>query len=115
MLFVVGDCYVTLYERPDGKSLGAGLVEFRDLSKAQEAVDKMNRYEVSGRKIIVREVRIFKWGLRLNLNTGCLLVHPMLDRHHHNKRLLSKPITDIQCCQQVEPRNCIIVCCMDQG
>lgn len=54
----VGDCYVTLYERPDGKSLGAGLVEFRDLSKAQEAVDKMNRYEVSGRKIIVREVSI---------------------------------------------------------
>lgn len=55
---VVGDCYVTLYERPDGKSLGSGLVEFRDISKAQEAVDKMNRFEVNGRKIIVREVRL---------------------------------------------------------
>lgn len=68
MLFVVGDCYVTLYERPDGKSLGAGLVEFRDLSKAQEAVDKMNRYEVSGRKIIVRVVRICVWRFQMNLS-----------------------------------------------
>ncbi|KAF6038312.1 HNRNPM [Bugula neritina] len=51
----VGDCYVTLYDRADGKPMGAGLVEFRDISKAQEAVDKMNRYEVGGRKIIVRE------------------------------------------------------------
>lgn len=54
--FVVGDCYVTLYDRPDGKPMGAGLVEFRDLNKAQEAVEKMNRFEVGGRKIIVREV-----------------------------------------------------------
>lgn len=53
---LVGDCYVTLYDRADGKPMGAGLVEFRDISKAQEAVDKMNRYEVGGRKIIVREV-----------------------------------------------------------
>lgn len=45
-----------MHERPDGKPMGTGIVEFRDLSKAQEAVDKMNRFEVGGRKIIVREV-----------------------------------------------------------
>ncbi|XP_067929333.1 myelin expression factor 2-like [Watersipora subatra] len=51
----VGDCYVTLYDRADGKPMGAGLIEFRDVNKAQEAADKMNRFEVGGRKIIVRE------------------------------------------------------------
>ena len=58
MLLLVGDCYVTLYDRADGKPMGAGLVEFRDIGKAQEAADKMNRFEVGGRKIIVREVNI---------------------------------------------------------
>lgn len=61
---LVGDCYVTLYDRPDGKPMGAGLIEFRDINKAQEAADKMNRFEIGGRKIIVREVScLFIFGI----------------------------------------------------
>ncbi|KAH3836607.1 hypothetical protein DPMN_109978, partial [Dreissena polymorpha] len=49
--------YVELYTNPDGKPKGSGVVEFRDLDTAGLAIEKMHRYEINGRKLVVREER----------------------------------------------------------
>ncbi|KAL4227220.1 Myelin expression factor 2 [Mactra antiquata] len=54
----VGDVtYVELFENPDGKPRGMGVVEFRDIETASHAIDKMHRYEIKDRKLVVREER----------------------------------------------------------
>ncbi|KAK3578292.1 hypothetical protein CHS0354_010496, partial [Potamilus streckersoni] len=54
----VGDVtYVELWENPDGKPRGAGIIEFKDKETAQKAIDKMHRYDLKGRDLVVREER----------------------------------------------------------
>lgn len=55
---VGSDVYFTqLYEGPDGKPSGSGVVEVRGKDVAEKAIDLLHRYEIKGRSIIVREER----------------------------------------------------------
>ena len=47
---------INIYFNSNPLSLFSRIIEFKDKETAQKAVDEMNRYEMKGRKIIVREV-----------------------------------------------------------
>ncbi|GIY39971.1 hypothetical protein CEXT_249332 [Caerostris extrusa] len=52
----VGDVsYVELFEDENGKFRGCGIVEFKDSSSVQKAVDTLHRYEFKGRQLVVKE------------------------------------------------------------
>jgi RNA recognition motif-containing protein len=43
-----------IYTDDQGKSKGSGVIEFETVDLAEEAIKKMHRHEVKGRRIIVR-------------------------------------------------------------
>ncbi|XP_017073715.1 heterogeneous nuclear ribonucleoprotein M [Drosophila eugracilis] len=47
--------YVQLFFDESGKARGCGIVEFKDPENVQKAMEKMNRYEVNGRELVVKE------------------------------------------------------------
>ncbi|XP_033162275.1 myelin expression factor 2 isoform X2 [Drosophila mauritiana] len=47
--------YVQLFFDESGKARGCGIVEFKDPENVQKALEKMNRYEVNGRELVVKE------------------------------------------------------------
>lgn len=47
--------FVELFVDESGKARGCGIVEFKDAENVQKALEKMNRYELSGREIVVKE------------------------------------------------------------
>ena len=47
--------YVELFNDESGKSRGAGILEFTEVSKAKLAIEKMHRFELKGRKLVVKE------------------------------------------------------------
>lgn len=47
--------FVELFKDENEKPRGCGIVEFKDPDSVQKALDKMNRYELSGREIVVKE------------------------------------------------------------
>ncbi|KAK4028165.1 myelin expression factor 2 [Daphnia magna] len=47
--------FVELFEDERGKPRGCGIVEFEKIEHARIALDKMNRYELKGRRLIVKE------------------------------------------------------------
>ena len=50
----VGDIvYCEVYEK-DGRSLGTGTIEFKQISDAERSVEIMHQYELGGRKLSVR-------------------------------------------------------------
>ena len=49
--------YVELYDDEKGKPKGCGIVEFKHADDAKKAVEILHQYEISGRKIMVREER----------------------------------------------------------
>jgi len=52
----VGDvAFVELFNDEKGKPRGCGIVEFGDKETAKQAVDVMDKYEINGRKIVVKE------------------------------------------------------------
>ncbi|XP_015907141.1 myelin expression factor 2 [Parasteatoda tepidariorum] len=52
----VGDVsYVELFEDENGKFRGCGIVEFKEASSVQKAVDLLHRYEFKGRQLVVKE------------------------------------------------------------
>lgn len=58
-VYVVGEVsFVELFEDEYGKPRGSGIVEFEKLEHARIALEKMNRFELKGRRLIVKEVRI---------------------------------------------------------
>ena len=57
-VYVVGEVsFVELFEDEYGKPRGCGIVEFEKLEHARIALEKMNRFELKGRRLIVKEVR----------------------------------------------------------
>ncbi|KAK3098789.1 hypothetical protein FSP39_023120 [Pinctada imbricata] len=49
--------YVEMFENPDGKSRGTGIIEFKDKDTARKAIEQMHRYKMKDRNIVVREER----------------------------------------------------------
>lgn len=47
--------FVELFKDENDKPRGCGIVEFKDPDSVQKAMDKMNRYELNGREIVVKE------------------------------------------------------------
>lgn len=53
---VVGSVeYVELFHDENGKARGCGIVEFKDPDNVEKALEKMNRYDVNGRELVVKE------------------------------------------------------------
>ena len=46
--------YVKLYEGPNGKPRGVGVLEFSNSQLAKKAIEVMNKKEVKGREIVVK-------------------------------------------------------------
>ena len=49
--------FVELFEDETGKPRGCGIIEFERREHALTALDKMNGYELKGRRLVVKEVR----------------------------------------------------------
>lgn len=47
--------FVRYFEDVDGKFRGCGIVEFKDAEATKRAIDKLHRYELSGRFLVVKE------------------------------------------------------------
>lgn len=47
--------YVELFMDENGKPRGCGIVEFKEAENVGKALDVMNRYELNGREIVVKE------------------------------------------------------------
>lgn len=71
--------YVELFSDESGKPRGCGIVEFKDPDNVEKALEKMNRYEINGRELVVKEDhgenrdncgRIVKEGARNNNGGG---------------------------------------------
>lgn len=55
--FAVGEVtFVELFVDENDKPRGCGIVEFENKDLAQKAVEKMHRYDLKGRKLVVKEV-----------------------------------------------------------
>ena len=61
-----------LFEDESGKPRGCGIIEFEKHEHALLAMDRMNRYELKGRKLVVKEVRIILRSSTISLG---LLLH----------------------------------------
>lgn len=49
--------FVELFEDESGKPRGCGIVEFEKRDHALTALEKMNGFELKGRRLVVKEVR----------------------------------------------------------
>lgn len=45
-----------LFKDDTGRPRGCGIIEFETAELAQKAIDNMHRYELAGRKLVVKEV-----------------------------------------------------------
>lgn len=52
--------FVVVYTDEKDKSRGCGTVEFDRAESAQKAIEKMHRYDINGRKLVVKEVCIVR-------------------------------------------------------
>lgn len=56
-LLPVGEvAYVELFHDENDKPRGCGIVEFESAESVKKAVEKMHRYDLKGRKLVVKEV-----------------------------------------------------------
>lgn len=47
--------YVEMFTDENGKARGVGIVEFKDAENVQKALEVMNRYQLQGRELVVKE------------------------------------------------------------
>src|SRR5699024_9803656 len=47
--------FCQLFENEEGKPRGCGLVEFDDSASAKKAIEVLNRHEIRGRELVVKE------------------------------------------------------------
>lgn len=50
--------FVELFTDEHDKPKGSGIVEFENPDSVKKAIDKLHRFDIDGRKIIVKEVRL---------------------------------------------------------
>jgi RNA recognition motif-containing protein len=56
-LLPVGEvAYVELFHDENDKPRGCGIVEFESAESVKKAVEKMHRFDLKGRKLVVKEV-----------------------------------------------------------
>ena len=53
--------YVELFNDENDKPRGCGILEFATEEMAKRAVEKMHRHEFRGRKLVVKEVILFRY------------------------------------------------------
>lgn len=64
---LVGEvAYVELFTDEKNKPRGCGIVEFDNADNVSLAIEKMHRFELKGRKLVVREVRLYVPNLIFN-------------------------------------------------
>lgn len=51
--------FVVVYTDEKDKSRGCGTVEFDRADSAQKAIEKMHRFDINGRKLVVKEVFMY--------------------------------------------------------
>jgi hypothetical protein len=62
--------YVELFHDENDKPRGCGIVEFESADSVKKAVEKMHRYDLKGRKLVVKEVSKNALGqLRLEIDS----------------------------------------------
>ena len=67
IIIIVGEVsFVELFEDDYGKPRGSGVVEFERVEHARIALEKMNRFDLKGRRLIVKEVRILPFARSLS-------------------------------------------------
>jgi len=49
---------VELFSDETEKPRGCGIIEFENAASAKKAIEKMHRFELGGRKIVVKEVNV---------------------------------------------------------
>jgi RNA-binding proteins (RRM domain) len=91
-LLPVGEvAYVELFHDENDKPRGCGIVEFESADSVKKAVEKMHRFDLKGRKLVVKEVSTTNLVGELTLCIALLvyrmitsLLHVLL--HHNHKQ-----------------------------
>lgn len=95
--FAVGEvAYVELFTDEHEKPRGCGIIEFENSVLAKKAIEKMHRHELSGRKIVVKEVGVNVTSLKLSgtlifgkeKNSRCLKFYSLFLLKRESKMLL---------------------------
>jgi RNA recognition motif-containing protein len=64
---------VELFSDETEKPRGCGIIEFENALSAKKAIEKMHRFELGGRKIVVKEVRVVKYLIFIGEQTAWIL------------------------------------------
>lgn len=67
--------HVELFTDENDKPRGCGIVEFEDSDSVKIAVEKMHRYDIKGRKLVVKEVsaNVSTRDVFSNFNLYCIM------------------------------------------
>lgn len=70
-MFIVGEvAFVELFNDENEKPRGCGIIEFENGGSAKKAIEKMHRFELGGRKIVVKEVINYSLRIWVQINFG---------------------------------------------
>jgi len=94
-LFAVGEvAYVELFHDENDKPRGCGIVEFESADSVKKAVEKMHRFDLKGRKLVVKEVSKRNLVCELTLYIALLvcrlitpLFHVLLKYNHKQPKI----------------------------
>jgi RNA recognition motif-containing protein len=89
-LLPVGEvAYVELFHDENDKPRGCGIVEFESAESVKKAVEKMHRFDLKGRKLVVKEVSKTNLVGKLRLYIAVLVcrVHVSLKYSHKGLKI----------------------------
>jgi len=94
-LLPVGEvAYVELFHDENDKPRGCGIVEFESADSVKKAVEKMHRFDLKGRKLVVKEVSERNFVGELTLCIALLvcrvvtsLLHILLTYNHKEPKI----------------------------